>query len=80
MDRALDWFIRIWIGFAILVNVLAIAGFFIADGFWGGLAAFADIYDPRNIWNVAAEVILLSPAFAAYWWKQRRQEKKRLSP
>lgn len=72
MNRALTWFIRIWVAFAILVNVLSMAGAFMAEGFWGGWATIQDTYSPFNYLNVLMEIILLSPALLAYWWRERR--------
>jgi hypothetical protein len=78
MDKALTWFIRIWVGFAMLVNVIAMAGFFVAHGFWGGLAKVQETYSPFNIWNYFAELLLLSPALIAYWWREKRRTKRDL--
>jgi hypothetical protein len=72
MNKALHWFIRLWVGFVILLNVVAIAWFFFGYGFWGGLSSVANTFDPRNFGNYVTELILLSPALAASFWKNRR--------
>jgi len=76
MDKALTWFIRIWIALAFGVNVVAIAGMFMASGFWEGLSRVQDTYSPFNIINYVMEVVLISPALAAFWWQERRRNKR----
>ena len=76
MDRALRWFIRVWIAIAIVVNVISIAGFFVAAGsFWAGWQRVTEIYGPFNLYNYVAEVVLLLPAVGAYMWLLRRQRR-----
>ncbi|MER8422456.1 hypothetical protein [Mesorhizobium sp. M1403] len=77
MDKTLTWFIRIWIALALGVNVVAISGMFMANGFWGGLTHVQDTYSPYNIINYVMEVVLLSPALAAFWWQERRRSQRR---
>lgn len=77
MDRALLWFVRVWVALAIAVNVIAVAGFFMgAHGFWDGWHQVAEIYSPFNVRNWLAEMVLLSPAIGAYAWLQRRRKNK----
>lgn len=73
MNKALRWFIQLWIGIVILVNLAAIAGMLLHDGFWDGLSRVQDIYSPFNIFNWIMEVLLLSPALLAAWWLDRRK-------
>lgn len=73
MNKALRWFIQLWIGIFILVNLAAIAGTFLHDGFWGCLSRLQDIYSPFNIFNWIMEVLLLSPALLAARWLDRRK-------
>lgn len=76
-DRALIWFIRVWVALAILVNAAAIVGFFVgAHSFWGGWQRIADIYSPFNLINWFAEIALISPAFGAYLLLERRRKKR----
>lgn len=75
MNKALHWFIRIWIAMVILVNVAAIAGMFLSDGFWGGLGRVQDTYSPFNIINWIMEVVLLAPALLAAWWLEKRKQR-----
>jgi membrane protein implicated in regulation of membrane protease activity len=80
MDRALLWFVRIWIGIAIAINVIAVAGFFMsAQGFWDGWHKVAEIYSPFNLINWLAEVVLISPAVGAYAWLERRRKRRLMS-
>lgn len=74
MNKALQWFIRIWVSVVFLVNAAAIAGMFMHDGFWGGLSRMQDTYSPFNIFNWIMEVLLLSPALFAAWWFAKRNQ------
>ena len=70
MNKALELFVKIWIGLAVIVNVIAIIGLFIgAGGFWAGLESVS----PFNLINWMAEVVLISPALGAHYWLQKRQ-------
>ncbi|MGV2137406.1 hypothetical protein ACQZ45_05435 [Agrobacterium sp. 16-2014-1-2a] len=78
MDKALHWFVRIWVGVVILVNLVAIAGMFMHDGFWGGVNRMQETYSPFNIFNWIMEVLLLSPALVAAWWLEKRKRETAL--
>ena len=74
MNKTLGIFVRVWIGFAVLVNIVAIIGLFIgAGGFWAGMGQVWEIYSPFNLINWIAEVVLISPAIGAEIWLQKRQ-------
>lgn len=74
MDKALTWFIRAWIVFALLVNAAAVIGMFLsAETFWAGWKQFTQTYSPFNVANVFMELILLSPALGAIYWRDRRR-------
>jgi hypothetical protein len=75
MNVFLKWFINIWIGIAILVNLVSMAGMFMHDGFWGGLGRVQETYSPFNIVNWIMEVVLLSPALLAAWLLERRKSR-----
>lgn len=76
MDKALTWFIGIWIAFAAVLNLVAIAGLFLgADNFWHGWLRVSEIYSPFNVINYAMEVALISPAIGAYIWLERRRKR-----
>lgn len=75
-DRALRWFIGIWVGLVLLLNVIAVAGIFLVSGFWEGVARVQDTYSPFNIINWVVEVVLLSPALVTAWWLERRKSKQ----
>lgn len=75
MEATLTWFIRIWVGLAVALNALAIIGIFLAEPtFWAGWARVAKTFNPFNVTNFAAEMLLLSPAFAAYAWREKRRK------
>lgn len=72
MDRALTWFINIWAGLVVALNILSIVGFVIgAESFWQGWSRISDAYSPWNIWTHGLNMVLLSPAFAAYLWRRK---------
>lgn len=75
MNTFLKWFIGLWVTVAIGINVVAIVGMFMHDGFWGGLGRVQHTYSPFNIFNWIMEVVLLSPALAAAWWLERRKQR-----
>lgn len=78
MDTALTWFIRIWIGIVIFLNVIAITGFFLtAPDFASGWQRTAATYSPFNVWNFLMEIITLSPAIGAYFWREKRRERSK---
>jgi hypothetical protein len=72
MNTALRWFVRIWAALAILVNLGSIAALFAAYGFWAGWGMVQEIWNPFNVVNVLAEIVLLSPALAAQYWLNKR--------
>jgi hypothetical protein len=73
MDRALTWFINGWFVVAALVNITAIIGLFIgAGGFWTGWLRVTHTFSPFNFINWVAELVLLSPALAAIYWREKR--------
>ena len=77
MNKALRIFVKVWIGVAILVNVIAvIAMLVLAESLWAGLNRFCHVYSPFNLWNWVAEVVLLSPAIGAELWLQKRQSRQ----
>lgn len=74
LDKALTWFASGWVILIVAVNLAAIAGLMLtAASFGAGVAKVRDIYSPFNIVNWLAELIALSPALAAYWWRERRR-------
>jgi hypothetical protein len=77
MNKVLTWFIRCWIAIAILVNVIAVAGIFLAaHSFSAGFSRLSESYRPMNIFNWLAELVLVSPAIGAFAWLQRRQRRQ----
>ena len=77
MDKALTWFIKGWILLAVLVNVAAVVGFFIgAATLRDGWTPVADTYGPGNVANLFAEILLLSLAFAAMYWRDKRRTRR----
>jgi hypothetical protein len=73
MDQLLYWFVRCWIVLAIGINLIAIVGFLISsESLWSAWERIAETYSPFNVWNLAAEFLLLSPAILAQLWLDRR--------
>jgi hypothetical protein len=70
MDTALTWFIRIWIVIAVAANVAG-ARLAMSDSAWKTL----EIFTPFSLTNLIAEIILFSPAFLAFTWREKRRAK-----
>lgn len=75
MDKALRWFVTGWVTVVALLNLAAIAGFFLtASSLLEGWLRVTDIYSPYNVFNWIAELVTLSPAIAAELWRQKRRD------
>lgn len=80
LDRGLTWFINVWIGLIILLNVFGIFGFiYTAPTFWVGIDQVRDTYSPFNIGNWVIEIVSLSPALGVMYWRDRRRGNGRKS-
>ena len=76
LDKALTWFIYVWVCLIALFNVIAIIGFvLVAPTLWAELGKIQETYSPFNVWNWLAEVISLSPALGAMVWRDRRRNR-----
>lgn len=74
MDKALTWFINSWLILVLLANLVAIVGFFVgAETFWDGWTRVREVYSPFNVANFIMEVVSLSPALGAMYWRDRRR-------
>jgi hypothetical protein len=74
MDKALTWFINCWVALVVLANVAAVVGFFVvAATFWDGWKRVTETYSPFNVANFIMEVVSLSPALGAMYWRDRRR-------
>ena len=73
MDRFLTIFMYAWSGLILLLNLVGIIAEFYLQGFSGGLSYIQHTYSPFNLLNYIIEIVALSPAFAAYYWRQRRR-------
>ncbi len=76
MDRALTIFIYVWVGLFVAANVVGIVGQFYLHGFSGGMSYVQEIYSPFNIINFAFMMITVSPAYGAYYWREKRRGTK----
>lgn len=74
-DKILSWFINIWIGLIILLNVVNIISLFYFRGFMDGWSKMCEIYNPYNFTNVIFTLVTLAPAFLAIYIKERRKKK-----
>lgn len=75
MDRLLTIFIYVWVGLFGLANLVGIVGQFYLYGFSGGIDYIQSVYSPYNILNFIAAAVTLSPAFGAYYWREKRRER-----
>jgi hypothetical protein len=74
MDKALTWFIRVWLVLVLLANVAAVVGFFLGTAtVWDGWMKVKETYSPFNIANFVMEMAVLSPALGAMYWRDRRR-------
>ena len=77
MDKVLTWFFWLWVTLAVLVNVVSILGLMMtADDLAQGWQRVTDIYNPFNVVNFIAEVVLISPAVGAYLWREHRRKRR----
>ncbi len=73
LDNGLTWFAKVWVRLIIALNFILIIGLVItAPTTWSGVVNLLAIYSPLNLWSWIAEVVALSPAFAAIAWRDRR--------
>ena len=72
MDRGLTWFLWIWAGLVLLLNLASSAAIVLfAETFWAGIAQVQNVYSPFNLWTHGLNLALLSPAVGAYLWRER---------
>ena len=80
MKKLLIWFVWIWSGLVILLNLAGIAGFWIAatsfNEFWADISS---TYSPFNIWTHGLNLALLLPAFGAWRWAARIGKQRRVA-
>ena len=79
MDRALIIFFYIWVGLFVLANLVGIIGQFYLHGFGGGISYIQEIYSPFNVINYIVTVVALSPAIGAYFWREKRRQRRLLA-
>jgi hypothetical protein len=73
LDNSLTWFAKVWVRLIIALNFILIIGLVItAPTILSGVVNLLAIYSPLNVWSWIAEVVALSPAFAAIAWRDRR--------
>ncbi len=73
LDRLLTWFMNGWVCLIFAINALNIIGTLLfAPTVWAGIAKVQDIYSPLNLTFYLIQIVLLSPAFGAYLWRERR--------
>jgi hypothetical protein len=80
MDTVLTWFARGWAALVLFANLVAVIGFIVgAPTLREGLTRIADTYSPFNLINLAVEVVVLSPAIAVVYWRDRRRARIHLT-
>ena len=68
MRLALKWFVRIWVGLVVALNLLGIAGMLLtAPSLWEGVTTVQEFYSPFHRWNWGLNMVLLLPAIGAYF-------------
>jgi len=77
MDFTLKWFYRIWFGLVIGLNIMGIVGMYIStQSFIETWRWVQETYSPYNPWNMILNIILLSPGFGVYIWRNKRLERE----
>lgn len=77
MDTTLRWFVRLWIALFLLVNLIALIGFFLGTASsWEAVLRASEFYSPSNLGNWVIEFLLLSPAVGAHFWLTQRKHRK----
>lgn len=71
MDSALTWFIRIWVALVLAANAFGVFAIFATNGFWEGISQIQADFSPYNVANIILQLVLLSPALLAFWWRDR---------
>jgi hypothetical protein len=71
VNKALTWFIRIWAAFAIFVDVVSIILIFVTENAFRYIAL---IYSPFFVLTFISQLVLFSPAIAAYFWLKHRRK------
>lgn len=76
-DKVLTVFCQVWVILVLLLNVIAVIGFFLGAGsILDGWQRVADTYSPFNFWNLALEAFSLSPAICAWSWRDKRRKRR----
>jgi hypothetical protein len=80
LDRALTWFIGIWIGLVFILTMTSFAATMLAaPTVWDGLAKIRDELHPSNYRLYVTVFLLLSPAILAMGWRDRRRRRAKNS-
>jgi len=73
MNGLLKWFTNIWVGLVAALNLFGVVGVILgAEGFFDAWGRVADIYSPFNVWTHGLNILLVMPAFGAWWWREKR--------
>lgn len=75
LDKALLWFIRIWVTLIVLLNLINVFSLFYLHGFLDGWARVSEIYSPYNFINFIVTVISISPAIGAFYLRERLRKR-----
>lgn len=76
-DKALLWFATVWIRVVVAINVIAVVGLVAtAPNLWIGVIRLSAA---SNVWNLAAEIVALSPALVIIAWLHQRLKHPRIA-
>lgn len=74
-DKLLTWFIAAWFVLVFAVNIAVVIGCFVlAPSFWAGVARWQHVYSPSTVSTYLTNLVLLSPAIGAMWWRSKLRE------
>ena len=73
VDFTLKWFYRIWFSLVIGLNIIGIIGMYLStSSFIETWEWVQQTYSPYNLWNLVLNLILLSPGYGVYVWRNQR--------
>lgn len=75
MARILTGFIYVWAGLFIAANLAGIIGQFYLHGPAHGIEYVQATYSPWNVANFVVSAVFMSPAIAAYYWRETIRRK-----
>jgi hypothetical protein len=76
LDWCLRWFINVWLGLVLVLQFIRAAEIVLrAPSIWNGVWEAIDAtFNPYHVVHFAVMLLVLSPAFGAFMWLERREQ------